>query len=178
VTAVNGYYRSKETARELLMAKIAADMETHYKGSVTNPSVYDSYTTQFQSGPNCEILFASTSAGTAGSATTVAITADSASTAVNCAATSAGVVTIKVPADSAFTITPATATAALVVAAVNADTGTTAHAATWITATLYPNESDGSGVVSNMSAKTLVNEIQVHQLKQGFLSAQIGKGVH
>jgi hypothetical protein len=64
-----------------------------------------------------------------------------------------------------------------VIAAVNADTGTTAHAATWITASSFPAKSDGSGVVQVMTAKTLVNEIAIHQSREAFLSATIGKGV-
>jgi hypothetical protein len=97
-TAVNGYFRDRDTGREAAIAKIAADLEANYKSAATLPNVFFSYTTQFQTGPNCEIMFASTTAGTAGSATTVAISADSASTAVNCSATVTGVVTIKVPA--------------------------------------------------------------------------------
>ncbi len=61
------------------------------------------------------------------------------------------------------------------IAAVNADTGTTAHAAHWVTAALT-GKSDGKGLVSLLTAKTLVNEIQIHRAVDSMLTLTVGVG--
>lgn len=180
-TAVSGYWDNLATAREALVAKLAANIESSYKSATANPSVYPTYrTTLAAAGGVSDVLWTGLTAGTAAESVTISYTAATASTTATvaaCTANSAGTAVVVTLAVSGGNIT---ATANAVIAAVAADTGAGAHAANFLVGTAVPVElaGAGTGVVTNMAAQTIkqANTIGSRNVHERVVNALLGFG--
>lgn len=178
-TAVNGYFPDRRVAREILIDKLAANIESGYKSAVAYPSVYATGIAN-ATVANGGLLFISASSGTAGEVPTV--TAVTAATAILSAVADSTTLAVTITISDTAANNTANAVTAAVAASTAADTGAYNYIScillNGVSHVVKPEDSrnTGVGLVAAFAAVSLLqsNTLQGSTVRDRILKASIG----